>query len=249
MTRKLSRFGKMEERRADLAPGARATALVPGGRYRIGASSIAEAEAPNPPHEVELSAFRLGLFPVTNREYRSFVESTKSAPLAVWTDALFNGDDQPVVGVSWDDALAYSRWAGGTLPTEAQWEAAARGADDRSFPWGDSQPTVRLAHFGQDWNLGGTAPVGLHPEGVGPFGCHDLAGNVWEWCLDCWSGEAHTQRVGHDPVAQADTNVRPLRGGCWRSIEPKLQNAYRNWFHRVARHTTIGFRVCYPAAP
>jgi formylglycine-generating enzyme required for sulfatase activity len=236
------------EERVPLASSAPATASVPGGRYVIGASLIAESEAPNPPHEVELSPFRLAVFAVTNAEYRAFVEATGARAPTPWADPLFNAEDQPVVGVSWDDALAYALWAGGTLPTEAQWEACARGVDGRAFPWGTQQPVPRLAHFGQDWNLGGTARVGLHPEGVGPFGCHDLAGNVWEWCRDCWADDAHTRHVGLDPVVVADTNVRPLRGGCWRSIEPKLQIAYRNWFHRVARHTTIGFRVCYTAA-
>jgi formylglycine-generating enzyme required for sulfatase activity len=236
----------MVQQEGQALPGVPETAVVPGGRYAMGASEIAEAEAPNPPHEVELSPFRLALFPVTNAEYRLFVERTGAAAPAPWTDPVFRGHDQPVVGVSWDDALAYCRWVGGTLPTEAQWEAAARGPEGRSFPWGEEAPTPRLAHFGQDWNTGGTARVGLHPEGASSVGCQDLAGNVWEWCLDGFREDAHSHRNGLDPVVRSDTNVRPLRGGCWRSIEPKLQSAYRNWFHRVARHTTIGFRVCLP---
>jgi formylglycine-generating enzyme required for sulfatase activity len=237
----LSRPVTMNEREARRT----ATVLVPGGRYRIGSASIDEAEAPNPPHSVALSPFRLGRFPVTNREYRAFVAARGGPAPAPWQDQLFSGDDHPVVGVSWDEALAYAKWSGGTLPSEAQWEAAARGPESRVFPWGDEPPNPHLAHFGQDWNTGGTAPVGIHPGGAGPYGCLDLAGNVWEWCLDCWSEGAHEHRSGLDPVVVAATEVRPLRGGCWRSIEPKLQNAYRNWFHRVARHTTIGFRVCY----
>jgi len=223
------------------------TVRVPGGVYAIGDSHIAESEAPNPPHEVQLSEFRLGVYPVTNADYRAYVEATGAAEPAPWTDARFSGPAHPVVGVSWDDALRFCQWAGGTLPTEAQWEAAARGPEGRRFPWGDDEPTPSHAHFGEDWNLGGTAPVGTHPDGVGAFGCHDVAGNVWEWCLDAWRKDAHSARSVLDPLVDADTNVRPLRGGCWRSIEPKLQNAYRNWFHRVATHITIGFRVCRPA--
>jgi serine/threonine-protein kinase len=211
----------------------------------MGSGVLVESDAPNPPHLVGLSPFALGVYPVTNAEYRAYVEAAGVAPPASWRDDRLAGDAQPVVGVSWDDALAYCEWAGGTLPTEAQWELAARGFDGRTYPWGEEEPDDRHAHFAQDWNAGGPCDVGVHGAGVGPFGCHDLAGNVWEWCLDGWRIDAHLARTDRlDPVVSSAGNVRPLRGGCWRSIAPKLQGAYRNWSHRVVRHVTIGFRLC-----
>jgi formylglycine-generating enzyme required for sulfatase activity len=215
----------------------------------MGQASIFEAEAPNPPHRVELSPFRIGIHPVTVAEYRAFVEATEAPAPAHADDPVFGQADRPVVGVSWRDALRYCAWAGGTLPTEAQWELAARGFDERRFPWGDAPPDERLACFAEDWNRGGPSPIGLHPAGAGPFGCQDLAGSVWEWCLDTFRADAHLAHACRDPcVVDAGGRVRPLRGGCWRSIECKLQAAYRNWTHEAARHTTIGFRLCVPGA-
>jgi formylglycine-generating enzyme required for sulfatase activity len=211
----------------------------------MGSSTVVESEALNPPHAVELSPFSLGIHPVTNAEYEAYASATSAALPASWTDGRFAGPDRPVVDVSWDDAMAYCRWAGGTLPTEAEWELAARGFDCRTYPWGEVEPEDVHAHFAQDWNSGGPCEVGRHRAGESPFGCHDLAGNVWEWCLDGWRVDAHVLRAGRvDPVVSADVNVKPLRGGCWRSIAPKLQCAYRNWSHRVVRHVTIGFRLC-----
>jgi len=220
-----------------------ASVTVPGGRYWIGSADIAEAEASNPPHEVELSPYRMALTPVTNEEYLAFVRATGAPMPSHLTDPRFGGPRHPVVGVSWDDAEAFCAWVGGGLPTEAQWEAAARGHEPRRYPWGDEEPSERRAQFARDWNSGGTSDVDAHPEGISALGCLDMAGNVWEWCADAWSLDAHALRKGRDPIVRAKTDVRPLRGGCWRSIDPKLQCAYRNWFHRIARHVTIGFRV------
>jgi formylglycine-generating enzyme required for sulfatase activity len=187
----------------------------------------------------------MGTYPVTNAEYRAYVEATGAPPPTCWSEERFANPAAPVVGVSWDDALGYCSWVGGSLPTEAEWELAARGFEDRTYPWGADEPDDLRAHFAQDWHSSGTSAVGAHPSGVGPFGCHDLAGNVWEWCLDGWRMDAHVVRAGRtDPLVAPIDNVRPLRGGCWRSIAPKLQGAYRNWSHRVVRHVTIGFRLC-----
>jgi len=222
---------------------------VPGGSFVMGAAQIREAEAPNPPHEVMLSPFLMGVYPVTNAEYRAFVAATEAAAPPGWQDRRYSHPEQPVIGVSWDDAVAYCDWAQATLPTEAQWERCARGPDGRRYPWGEAEPDDHLAHFAQDWNRGGPSRIGTHAAGRSPVGCYHLAGNVWEWCRDSWLKEAHEIRRAQprDPLVQADTPVRPLRGGCWRSIDCKLQGAYRNWFHRIARHTTIGFRIAAQA--
>lgn len=225
-----------------------AMASIPGGVFTLGQEPLFEAEAPNPPHRVRLSAFRIGVHPITHAQYRAYAAATGAPPAAFASHPLFGQPGRPVVGVSFHEALQYCAWKGGTLPTEAQWEAAARGFDERRYPWGETPPHDELACFAQNWNRGAPSEIGRHPAGASPFGCHDMAGSVWEWCLDVFRSDAH-EGAEHelDPCITGEGRIRPLRGGCWRSIECKLQAAYRNWTHEVARHTTIGFRLCAPA--
>lgn len=173
---------------------------VPGGRVTVGDDYIDEAEAPNPPHQVTLAAVWMGIFPVTNSEYAVYAKATGAPLPAAWQDPRFAAPAQPVVTVSWEDALGYCSWAGGRLPSEAEWEWSARGPDRRRYPWGDSASSEQVAHLAQDWNLGGTSPVGSHPMGQGPFGHQDLAGNVWEWCMDAWVKDARFHRVYHHRI-------------------------------------------------
>ncbi|MEM9693107.1 MAG: formylglycine-generating enzyme family protein [Myxococcota bacterium] len=197
---------------------------------------------------VQLPGFRIGLHPVTNADYAAFVHATGAAAPATADHPLLSAPDRPVVGVSYAEALAYCAWAGGSLPTEAQWELAARGFDGRRYHCGESSPDDSLACFARDWVRGGPAPIGSRPAGVSSFGCHDMAGSVWEWCLDVFHDDAHVERCrqGVDPCVAGEGRVRPLRGGCWRSIERKLQSTYRNWTHELARNVIIGFRLCMP---
>ncbi|MEM6456146.1 MAG: SUMF1/EgtB/PvdO family nonheme iron enzyme, partial [Acidobacteriota bacterium] len=146
---------------------------VPGGLYTLGAERFGDEK---PIHTVQLSPYWIGKYPVTNAQYRTFLEATKHEKPRYWDDKKWNGLDQPVVGVSWHDARAYCTWAGLVLPSEAQWEAAARGTDQRKYPWGDAEPTETLANF--RGNVGRTTPVGSYPAGAGPFGTLDQAGNV-----------------------------------------------------------------------
>jgi len=125
-------------------------APISGGLFTMGSDSIHEAEAPNPPHLVELSPFWAGIHPVTNAEYRAFTNATGAPPPFMPDAHRFGQPDQPVVGVSYREAQAYGVWAGGSLPTEAQWELCARGFDGRRYPWGDEEPTDGVASFAQD---------------------------------------------------------------------------------------------------
>jgi formylglycine-generating enzyme required for sulfatase activity len=159
---------------------------------------------------------------VTNGEYRRF--DPKHDPAAP--------DDHPVVHVSWYDAMAFAAWVGGTLPTEAQWEFAARGPSGRTYPWGDERPTRARANFDYGGSGAGralaTAPVGSFPEGATPEKIHDLAGNVWEWC--------------HDGVP----NARFLKGGSFFNGERYLAASARNLLHPEGSESVVGFRVAWP---
>jgi formylglycine-generating enzyme required for sulfatase activity len=150
--------------------------------------------------------------------------------------------------VSWEEARAYCRWAGLTLPSEAQWEAAARGKDRRRYPWGNEAPTVERANF-SSWLK--PAAVGSFPRGVGPYGTFDQAGNVAEWCEDAWDREAYRERERKDPIGtRGEATERCLRGGAYNEPGgPLLAAAYRFYRKASDREHGIGFRCVLPAPP
>jgi formylglycine-generating enzyme required for sulfatase activity len=145
--------------------------LVPGGSFLFGTQRVSRA----------LPAFYIDKYPVTNRQYEAFCRATGYRWPKYYTDPRFNGPDIPVVGISAADALKYCRWVGKDLPTEEQWEKAARGTDGRAYPWGEDEPKNGIGCFGQDPESGSPCPVSAHPATRSPSGAVDLAGNVWEW--------------------------------------------------------------------
>jgi formylglycine-generating enzyme required for sulfatase activity len=216
---------------------------VPGGEYVLGAEDLGENS--QPVHRVVLSPFWIGKYQVTNNQYARFLRAVSDAPQPnYWGAKRFNQPQQPVLGVSWKEAQSYCRWAGLALPSEAQWEAAARGTDGRRYPWGNEAPTAQYASFGMDLLKGQPAPVGSFPRGAGPFGTMDQAGNVWEWCEDVWDARAYLGRDGEkDPInTRGNTAVRCLRGGAWDALAWNLAAAYRFRFQASLRYQYFGFR-------
>lgn len=218
---------------------------VPGGEYSLGADNMSDRE--KPVHRIRLSAFWIGRYPVTVNQYAKFLENSPSAKRpANWNEQL-EKSLHPVAGVSWQQAKDYCHWAGLFLPTEAQWEASARGEDRRQHPWGNEPPGSDLANF--DGRQGQTTPVGLYGRGAGPFGTLDQAGNVWEWCEDIWDSEAYWRREGRlNPVIlNGNPALRVLRGGSWFDPARVLAAPYRFWNWVTYRSNLIGFRCCLPA--
>jgi formylglycine-generating enzyme required for sulfatase activity len=232
---------------------------VPGGQFRMGGDAHADER---PAHWVEMSPFWIAETPVTNGQYNRFIEATRHRKPEQGANQQFSSPDQPVVGVDWNDAVAFCAWlsaaasAAAALPTEAQWEYAARGTDGREYPWGNEPPDATRACYSE--NSGGhPATVGSYPAGRGPFGTLDQAGNVWEWCRDVWDAQAYQKRAGKavsDPiVTEGNKSMHPLRGGSWVVSAECLRSTSRLWlvanyrFYRF-RFDLIGFR-CVISAP
>ena len=182
-----------------------------------------------PAHLVYLDTFYLDVYLITNALHRLFAEATGHKPPDCWDDPNFSIPDHPVVGVGWSDATAYVTWAGKRLPTEAEWEKAARGVlEGRLYPWGDapidgSQCNLKDSELSDvDDGYAYTSPVGTYPPNG--YGQYDMNGNVWEWCYnDC---RAYTSAPGRNPVGPLTEGRRARRGGDW---------AGPMWHHRCAR--------------
>ncbi len=224
---------------------------IPGGRFQMGSTVLPREQ---PVHWVRISPFWLAETPVTNRQYAVFLEKTGADEPAFWRGKRFSAPEQPVVGVSWDDAQALCAWLSKEsgrrvlLPSEAQWEFAARGTDGREYPWGNGPPDGTRACFELDFQKGQPAPAGSFPAGRGPFGTLDQAGNVWEWCRDAWDEAAYSKpehaAEAVDPVLESkDAEQRVLRGGGWVDPSGVLLAVCRLGFPAGDRSGGLGFRV------
>jgi formylglycine-generating enzyme required for sulfatase activity len=218
---------------------------IPGGSFMMGST---EYENEKPVHEVHVSEFSMGRYPVTNEEYGRFLEDNPDEPEPkYWGDRRFNQPRQPVVGVSWNDAARYAEWAGLQLPTEAQWEYACRAGSTTRYHTGDTEADLDRAGWYAD-NSGGK----LHSVGEkepNDFGLYDMHGNVDEWCLD--GLREYQKQTVTDPMGPVeDSSNRVFRGGCWDVPAQGCRSAGRNRFTPGYRHDFLGFRlVLLPGQP
>ena len=197
------------------APPAPDRVRVPAGPFRMGSDGVGEPDE-HPQHTRTLAAFDIDRTEVTRGNYERCIRAGRcSNPRPL--DDRFRDPTQPIVGVSWFQATAYCAWAGGRLPTEAEWEKAARGTDGRTFPWGETYPTLRMATFGHEERTGHPDPVGSHPGFPSPYGALDMAGNVWEWVADPYDPYAYRE-PGVEPTCEralaslTDLRTRGVRG-------------------------------------
>ena len=209
---------------------------VPKGVFTMG-SSLHEPDE-QPVHEVTLDAFWMDQTEVTNSMYAIFAPSRAGR--------------QPVQNVSWEEAAAYCAWAGSRLPTEAEWEKAARGTDERLYPWGDQDPANDLANFADltsrlswaDINVNdgyeNVAPVGSFPAGASPYGVLDMAGNLGEWVNDWYA--AYDAGPLENPTGPAEGDFRVLRGGSWYGTAAAIRASDRGWYIPEGGTNYIGFR-------
>jgi formylglycine-generating enzyme required for sulfatase activity len=221
---------------------------VPAGAFTMGTdlSDIPEALQGGfknaPKHMVTLSGYWIYKNDVTVAEYKAFCQATSRAmpPAPSWGWK----DDHPVVNVSWDDATAYAAWAHVALPTEAQWEKAARGTAGRAYPWGNEWAPSRCAHSNSRLgDLGSTQPAGSYPQGASSYGCLDMAGNVWQWCADWYDRNHYNSAPSTNPTGPASGADRVLRGGSWGGDFPGIfRAADRSWSYPTGWLDFGGFR-------
>lgn len=186
--------------------------LVPSGEFLMGSDDSFANERPL--HAMWLAPFYIDRCPVTNRQFERFVKSSGYRPRGDWRAQARPGREvHPVVNVTWSDAMAYGAWAGKCLPLEEQWEKAARGADGRLYPWGNGWKPGNVNCRASGY--GATTAVGICPEGTSPYGCLDMAGNVWEWTVSFYEPYAGS---GYTSVCFG-MRLRVMKGGSWRTAE------------------------------
>jgi formylglycine-generating enzyme required for sulfatase activity len=217
-----AKAGKAGDERTSSADGM-VQVFIPGGKFQMGGFDGDAQKDEDPTHGVTLSPYWMDKLEVTNGMYQMCVlagacQSPREVKSATRPSYFANQDfsDYPVIFVSWKDADNYCTWAGRRLPTEAEWEFAARGsADFRRFPWGDQSPDNNLANY--DYQVRDTSRVGSFPKGASPFGILDMAGNVWEWVSDYYNAEYYSQAGEQNPVGPSgkDGAVKSMRGGSW----------------------------------
>lgn len=221
--------------------------LIPSGEFWMGSPDGEGEKDEYPRHQVSLDAFYMDKFEVTVSRYAEFVGSTNRSQPEYWdqVDSRKHGN-LPVVGVNWQDAGAYCGWAGKRLPTEAEWEKAARGTDGRTYPWGDEPPTGRLANFGKGFMAHAyderLAPVESYEAGKSPYGLHHMAGNVWEWVADWYGENYYKNSPARNPKGPSSGELRVLRGGSWTNGPVNVRSATRYRYTPTSRIANIGFR-------
>ncbi len=210
---------------------------IPAGAFVMGSAAGRANEAP--PHEVRLPAYTIDRYEVTVAQYVAFVAATGWRLPGNWDGPVPSlPGNLPVTHVAWPDAAAYCEWAGKRLPTEAEWERAARGDDGRRYPWGDEWDPGRAAVAVDS----GPVPVGSFPEGASPYGVLDMAGNVHEWVADYYGAGYYAVSPGDDPVGPEDHGNRVLRGGSWSSPSEWATTTFRDSSHSDVGDDRFGFR-------
>ena len=219
---------------------------VPAGQFLMGSDEGHPDE--RPAHVVYLHTYWIDQTEVTNAQYARCVESG-SCELPI--DPAFYLDDDlnyhPVVYVDWESANTYCQWAGRRLPTEAEWEKAARGTDNRTYPWGEQGDCSR-ANFWDCPDFDFTSPVGYYDEkGVSPYGAYDMAGNVWEWVSDWYDLEYYQESPVLNPQGPASGIFHVWRGGSWNCNQTSARSAGRGKYNPIYWQDLIGFRCALDA--
>jgi formylglycine-generating enzyme required for sulfatase activity len=228
--------------------------LVAAGEFLMGSitSDPTASDDEKPQNRIYLDGFWIDQTEITNRQYRQCIQAGVCSPPSAQA-TVFRENSLPVVGINWEQAHTYCQWVGGRLPTEAEWEKAARGADGRLYPWGNEFDPKRLNYCDvncpADWrdSRGSdgyhyTAPVGSFPAGASPYGALDMSGNVWEWTADWYAPETYTELAYRNPTGPASGLQRVIRGGSWYYKGKNLRVMNRHKDIPTFSYDNIGFR-------
>lgn len=236
--------------------------LIPAGPFLMGSNDGLPNERPQ--HTVTLKAYYIDQFEVTAGRYQKFVESANRNLPPTWDDEAAQAmGDLPAVGMSWTDAAAYCKWAGRRLPTEAEWEKAARGTDGRRYPWGHMQPFVDIANYNRGMWVseavtlvpvnsgleGMSVRHGLKEGGKSPYGLFHMAGNAAEWVADWYDREYYQKSPDVNPTGPATGDKRVIRGGSWADLPTGLRVTSRVSAEPDYEDRTIGFRCAMDVTP
>ncbi len=235
--------------------------LIPAGPFIMGSNDGLPNERPE--RQVTLDAFYIDQYEVTLSLYQQFLQEAKYDAPATWDDEAANTvGDRPAVGMNWHGAAAYCKWAGKRLPTEAEWEKAARGPDGRRYPWGHMQPFVDIANYNRGlWVSeaitlvavtsgveGMSVRHGLKHGGRSPYGLAHMAGNAAEWVADWYDREYYQKAPAHNPMGLEKGEKKVIRGGSWADLPAALRVTARFSAEPEFEDRTIGFRCAMSAA-
>ena len=235
---------------------------VPEGTFKMGWNDGKEDEKPE--HEVYLDAFWIDQTEVTVGQYHQCVDAGVCGHPEPAVNPMNDGSatrqsyydnenyyDYPVIFVNWSQAKTYCEWAGRRLPTEAEWEKAARGTDGRLYPWGNEEPNPSLLNY--DGIIGDTTRVGSYPAGASPYGALDMAGNVWEWVNDWYDPQYYSKSPKQNPSGPETGYFFINRGGSFKKSEHSVRSTYRHWYippllgSQIVAHSYDGFRCAVSA--
>ena len=223
---------------------------IRAGEFTMGTipTGMRKTDPEEPQRSVQLDAYAIGTYQVTNAQYTRFVEATGHPHPLFWAEEHLNAPDCPVVGVSWNDATHFLEWLGSLenaeyrLPTEAEWEKAARGTDAREYPWGDIWDASK-ANTSESGNKQ-LIPIGSYPLGVSPYGCYDMAGNAYDWCSDWFHMETYKYSPAENPLGASEGRRKVIRGGSWIARgEFAARCANRAAYEPIQAIHSVGFRI------
>ena len=234
--------------------------LIPAGSFPMGVppGDRDGGRDEYPRHEVDVDAFYMDRYETTNARYLEFVKATnhrvpqnpKNATRNLWQGVSIPDSltDRPVVNVDWSDADAYCNWAGKRLPTEAEWEKAAKGNHDWRFPWGNVEPTAKHLNYNQQWIGEKTLmPVGSYEAGKSPYGIYDMAGNVWEWVNDWYDAQYYEKSPAKNAAGPEHGTKKVIRGAGWQNETPTVRIFTRVDSDPTIRNESTGFRCAMDA--
>ncbi len=235
---------------------------IPEGAFLRGSPEQVGLSDEHPQRELYLSAFEIDIVPVTFGELARFIEARGYRRRELWSDAGWEererqgwtrprfwgepewahatGERRPACGVSYWEAEAYAAFAEKRLPTEAEWEKAARGTDARLYPWGEEWGEGCCSYRGGE--VRAAPPVGSFPRGASPYGVLDMAGGVWEWCADGYDASYYARAPLRDPPGPEGAELKVARGGAWNALPLQNRTANRNAWKPTARFSNLGFR-------